>query len=60
MTINRHVTETYKDGYRKVEFCVHCGAEGELLHLECIALPTKDDRQKEFFDDAVDNQKKPV
>lgn len=34
--MKQHVTDFYKDGYSKVEFCTVCGAEGEVLRLECV------------------------
>lgn len=31
-----HKPSTYPDGWRRVEFCSVCGAEGDELRLECV------------------------
>lgn len=51
-----HVTDFYKDGYSKVEFCTICGAEGELLRLECVGIEP-DKNQLSFFEKEVDMDK---
>lgn len=51
-----HRTDFYKDGFSRVEYCTVCGAEGELLRLECIT-EEKDENQKDFFEKEVDKPK---
>lgn len=51
-----HRTDFYKDGFIQVEFCTVCGAEGDLLRLECIT-EEKDENQKDFFEKEVDKPK---
>lgn len=33
-----HITDFYKDGYARVEFCTICSAEGLALQLECVGI----------------------
>lgn len=44
-----HITDFYKDGYSKVEFCTVCGAEGLTLRLECVGIEP-DKNQMNLFD----------
>lgn len=42
-----HRLDTYKDGYRRIEFCADCGAEGDELRLECVgSMDDKHDEEK--------------
>lgn len=50
-----HLTDFYKDGWSRVEFCTVCGAEGELLQLECVGSHP-DKNQMDLFQKDVDTE----
>jgi hypothetical protein len=37
-----HITDFYKDGFSRVEFCKMCGKEGSELKLNCIPIIEND------------------
>ena len=36
-----HQISSYVDGWRKIDFCTICGAEGEELIVECVGIENK-------------------
>lgn len=44
-----HRISSYKDGWRKIDFCTICGAEGEELLVECVGIENKlKEREKDI------------
>lgn len=44
-----HQVSSYVDGWRKIDFCSICGAEGEELLVECVGIENKlKEREKDI------------
>jgi len=50
MSKHSHKTDSYKEGWQRIEFCTVCGAEGLDLQEDCVPLE-KEAEQLELFVD---------
>lgn len=53
-----HITDFYKDGFSRIEFCTICSAEGATLQLECVGSEP-DRNQMNLFEKDVDTDEAP-
>lgn len=57
-----HITDFYKDGYSRIEFCTICSAEGATLQIECVGNKPDQDQMNLFEHDLkkdIDSENEP-